>query len=107
VSAASDGVAEILAGMHPDALALMREALAEMPPAASTIVSVRVPYDVLTAARVRCAARGETVSDVLRRALGEYVHPAGPGSLDEVREQVLDVLDRAERVGTAEPGAGR
>jgi hypothetical protein len=45
-----------------------------MPNAPKTpLRAVRVPEDLWRAAMTEAASRGETVSDVLRRALEEYV----------------------------------
>lgn len=41
--------------------------------------NVRVPDDVWQPAKERAEANGETVSEVVRRALVEYVTPPPPG----------------------------
>lgn len=38
---------------------------------------IRVPEDLWRAAQARAAQRGETVSDVVRRALQRYTRPRG------------------------------
>jgi hypothetical protein len=45
----------------------------------TTLRAVRVPDELWTAALEATAERGETVSDVIRRALREYVEGEGGG----------------------------
>lgn len=55
------------------------DTMARVPNAPKTpMKSFRIPDDIYRAAQAKAAENGETLTDVVRRALAEYVH-AGPG----------------------------
>lgn len=60
--------------------------------------TVRVETDLWATARTTAGTRGETISDVVRRALTEYVRDANSINTDHASQTRVDALVRARKL---------
>lgn len=56
--------------------------------------SFRIPNEIYKAAQAKAAEKGETVSDVVRKALERYVKRGNSAALAEAAEEIADREDR-------------